>query len=349
MATSIKLSELKRLNQASLTDTDLFLVTDQETNASMALSYKVLREKLLTSLQETVTALQADVDSNETEVYEVIAQLQEDVDANEVASFNARSTETLNREQAVAALQALIDSLSTEASSRLTRIEALEADPTTKTYVDEQIASLIDGAPGVLDTLNELSEALGGDSNLAATLSNSISTLQASLDALSLVVDEKASSEALTAEVTRATDAEAALQTSIDTLSAQSQATDTSLTAQINAEVSRATGVEGTLRTDLDAEITARTSGNTDLDTRLTSLEGVVDGLDIDLSPDTLNSIKELADSLGGDDDFVSTINNLVAEETAARIEADSRQEQANLEHILAFGGDLTVLDLSVG
>ena len=327
MATSIKLSELKRLNQTSLTDTDLFLVTDQETNASMALTYKVLREKLLTSLQETVTALQAEVDSNENAVYEVIAQLQEDVDANEVASFNARSTETLNREQAVAALQALIDALQTEAASRNTRIEALESDPTTKTYVDEQIAALVDGAPEVLNTLNELSEALGGDSNLAGTLTNSISTLQAALDA----------------EATRALDAEAAIQADVDQNEADAEAA-------------------------IAAEATARQNADTALDTRLTSLEGVVDGLDIDISPETLNSINELAAAIGDDADFVGTINTSIAAvqadvdqneadadaalaaEEAARLLRQQREDEATIQLIQAFDGErLSVIDLSVG
>lgn len=327
MATSIKLSELKRLNQTSLTDTDLFLVTDQETNASMALTYKVLREKLLTSLQETVTALQAEVDSNENAVYEVIAQLQQDVDANEVASFNARSTETLNREQAVAALQALIDALQTEAASRNTRIEALESDPTTKTYVDGQIAALVDGAPEVLNTLNELSEALGGDSNLAGTLTNSISTLQAALDA----------------EATRALDAEAAIQADVDQNEADAEAA-------------------------IAAEATARQNADTALDTRLTSLEGVVDGLDIDISPETLNSINELAAAIGDDADFVGTINTSIAAvqadvdqneadadaalaaEEAARLLRQQREDEATIQLIQAFDGErLSVIDLSVG
>jgi small-conductance mechanosensitive channel len=327
MPTSIKLSELTRLQPANLTDTDLFLVTDQETNASMALTYKVLREKLLTSLQETVTALQAEVDSNENQVYEVITQLQQDVDANEVASFNARSTETLNREQAVAALQALIDALQTEAASRNTRIEALESDPTTKTYVDEQIAALVDGAPEVLNTLNELSEALGGDSNLAGTLTNSISTLQAALDA----------------EATRALDAEAAIQADVDQNEADAEAA-------------------------IAAEATARQNADTALDTRLTSLEGVVDGLDIDISPETLNSINELAAAIGDDADFVGTINTSIAAvqadvdqneadadaalaaEEAARLLRQQREDEATIQLIQAFDGErLSVLDLSVG
>lgn len=40
--------------------------------------------------------------------------------------------------------------------------------------IDAQVSSLVDGAPGTLDTLNELAAALGDDPNLATTLSNQI-------------------------------------------------------------------------------------------------------------------------------------------------------------------------------
>jgi len=47
-------------------------------------------------------------------------------------------------------------------------------DFTTKAYVDLQISNLIDSAPGTLDTLNELAEALNDDDDAIVTLTNSI-------------------------------------------------------------------------------------------------------------------------------------------------------------------------------
>lgn len=41
-------------------------------------------------------------------------------------------------------------------------------------YVDDRIVGLVDSAPGVLDTLNELSKALGDDPNFATTMTNLI-------------------------------------------------------------------------------------------------------------------------------------------------------------------------------
>ena len=43
-----------------------------------------------------------------------------------------------------------------------------------KSYVDTQVASVVDSAPGTLDTLNELAAALGDDSNFSTTVTNSI-------------------------------------------------------------------------------------------------------------------------------------------------------------------------------
>lgn len=57
-------------------------------------------------------------------------------------------------------------------------------DGANKAYVDTQINNLINGAPGALDTLNELAAAMGDNANLSADLTNSIATKadQTSLD-----------------------------------------------------------------------------------------------------------------------------------------------------------------------
>ena len=50
----------------------------------------------------------------------------------------------------------------------------LSTDAANKSYVDTAIANLIDGAPGTIDTLNELAAALGDDPNFATTMTNSL-------------------------------------------------------------------------------------------------------------------------------------------------------------------------------
>jgi hypothetical protein len=45
-----------------------------------------------------------------------------------------------------------------------------------KSYVDTSVANLVDGAPALLDTLNELAAAIGDDANFATTLTTSVGT-----------------------------------------------------------------------------------------------------------------------------------------------------------------------------
>lgn len=47
-------------------------------------------------------------------------------------------------------------------------------NPSTKKYVDDKIAGLVNSAPETLDTLNELASALGNDANFANTVTNSL-------------------------------------------------------------------------------------------------------------------------------------------------------------------------------
>jgi hypothetical protein len=71
---------------------------------------------------------------------------------------------TLNMD---AATTATITNLSTPVNS---------GDAASKGYVDTEIASLVDSAPGTLDTLNELAAALGDDPNFSTTITTSIAT-----------------------------------------------------------------------------------------------------------------------------------------------------------------------------
>ena len=62
----------------------------------------------------------------------------------------------------------------------------------SKLYADQRVSDLVNGAPEILDTLKEISDALGGDANLAGTLTGQISSVQSGL----------------TSEISRATAAE---------------------------------------------------------------------------------------------------------------------------------------------
>lgn len=50
----------------------------------------------------------------------------------------------------------------------------LSTDAANKSYVDTAISNLINGAPGTIDTLNEIAVALGNDANFSTTMTNSL-------------------------------------------------------------------------------------------------------------------------------------------------------------------------------
>ena len=101
-------------------------------------------------------------------------------------------------------LQTAIASIANEALAREAadttlsgRLDVLEADPTTATalaagdaatlssansYTDTAVSNVINSAPGVLDTLGEIADAINDDANVYTTLVSQISAVQADVD-----------------------------------------------------------------------------------------------------------------------------------------------------------------------
>lgn len=65
----------------------------------------------------------------------------------------------------------------------------------TTTYVDTSVAGLVDSAPETLDTLNELSAALGNDPNFATTVANQIGTKVDKVDGKGLSTNDYTTAE----------------------------------------------------------------------------------------------------------------------------------------------------------
>jgi hypothetical protein len=91
-----------------------------------------------------------------------------------------------------------------------TRLDVIEGDSNTEGSIKKAVADVVDLAPEALDTLKELSDALGNDENYAATIATQLGTLQTDVDN-----NETAAADAVEDEKSRAMAVESGLQASI--------------------------------------------------------------------------------------------------------------------------------------
>lgn len=101
--------------------------------------------------------------------------------AIDTAAADATSKAATAKAEAIQA--AAQDATSKAATAKAEAIQAAAQDATSKagtaeanakTYADGLITALVDGAPGALNTLNELAAALGDDANYATTITNAL-------------------------------------------------------------------------------------------------------------------------------------------------------------------------------
>ena len=175
----------------------------------------------------------------------------------------------------------------------------------TKGYVDQEISNLIGGAPGVLDTLNEIANALGDDANFAATITTALAT-KASIEYVNsaeVALQSYADTAEADAVATAAayTDAEITSTVSYvdseiviakaDAATAATTYTDAevvTLQASIDSEASARSAADTALAADIASEETARVAADTGLDTAkadktvtLTAGDGLTGGGDL--------------------------------------------------------------------
>ena len=167
-----------------------------DTQSAFGVTSKTMKENVDTLVGQMSTLL-ADAPETLDTLNEIAAAISDDpaffttmASANTTLQNNitALSTAAATARTALqTALQANIDAEALTGSNARgvlgVRLDALELDSVTKTYVDAAVTNLIDAAPGVLDTLNELAAAIGDDENFATTITNNIATVQADVDA----------------------------------------------------------------------------------------------------------------------------------------------------------------------
>lgn len=114
------------------------------------------------------------------------------------------------------------------------------ADAATKLYVDTQVSSLVDSAPGTLDTLNELAAALGDDPNFATTITNSLAA-KLSLSGGTMTGAIAMGANKITGLATPEASTDAANKGYIDTMASSAGASATAAAASAAAAATSAT------------------------------------------------------------------------------------------------------------
>ena len=259
-----------------------------------------------------IAALQADVDQNESDADAAIAALQADVDQNEsdadaaIAAVQADVDQNeSDADAAIAAVQADVDQNEADADTAIA-LKADIASPTftgtpaaptagagtnttqlaTTAFVTAAVAALVDGAPGAIDTLNELAAALGDDANFSTTITNSIAAVQADVD------QNEVDSDA----------AESALSGRIDTLEADpTTASAVALKANIASPALTGTPTAPTAAADTNTTQIATTAY---VQTEVSDLVGD--------APVSLNTLGKIADSLNDDINGLTNVTTLV-------------------------------------
>lgn len=207
------------------------------------------------------------------------------VDANGSASLaqvSAANVTTTGDSNVQTVLNSLSSSLSSEASSRVSGDSSL----TTKIGADvaAAVSALVDGAPDLLNTLNELAAAIGDDANYATTITNAVGSVNTKVGSVQTVLTNSISSETSAREsadisLTSALSIEASSLTSVDVslnsalsgeVSSRTSA-DTSLTNALSSETSIRTSVDTSLNSALSSETSTRTSADTSLNSALSS------------------------------------------------------------------------------
>ena len=134
------------------------------------------RKAALLALQSTVNQSITRIDGNVTQLQNLFNQKFQTI-LDQVSNMNATFEEKV----------AILDDLRDTILDNQAQLAVVQGDETTdgsinkalfdaKAYTDLKVSELLNDAPAVLDTLKELSDALGGDENFVTTINNSITS-----------------------------------------------------------------------------------------------------------------------------------------------------------------------------
>ncbi len=193
----------------------------------------------------------------------------DEINAEESARAAAIAAEESARIAADNALDGRLDVLEGNDSTSGSVAKALKD---AKAYADQKISDLVDGAPGLLDTLNELAAAIGDDESFATSIANQIAGLSGDITAL-----QNASGLDLDAEESARIAADNALDGRLDILEGADTVVGSVAKALKDAKAytdSEVSAEESARVAADDAEQSARIAADNALDGRLDILEG---------------------------------------------------------------------------
>lgn len=177
---------------------------------------KARSEAAEAALASSVSALEAEIGDN---LQGAIASLQSDVAAE---TARAQAIEgTLS-----ASVSALQTQVGTDLQNTITALQGADAAnlAEAKAHADSKIAELVNSAPEVLNTLKELSDALGGDENFAATISGQLGAVQSAVssEASRALASESALDAKIVAETANRSSALTGVETKLSAVVASS-------------------------------------------------------------------------------------------------------------------------------
>jgi hypothetical protein len=241
---SKKISELtEKITQ--LDQNDLFLVTTGGQSKSVKVStleapLKTYADTKASQAQSAAiasasAALQSAINTEVARATGVESGLQSQISSEITRAQASESSISSALSAEVTRAQAAESSLSSAISSEVSNRQAADVVvlQDAKDYADQKLSDLVSSAPAVLDTLNELAQALNDDANFASTVSSQIGTLTTSINN----------------EVTRAQAAEDSLAILLSSEVTSRANGDSSLQSAINNEVTRAQAAENLIST----------------------------------------------------------------------------------------------------
>jgi hypothetical protein len=172
------------------------------------------------------------------------------IQASQIETGNGQDLETR-----LSAIEANSDTDLASLESRLSTEEATSraAETSLEGRISTQISALVDGAPAVLDTLNEIAAALSNNPSFAADLATSIGSLES---AISTETSRAVSAESL--EANRAISAEGSLEGRISSEESVRASAVTSLEARLSSNVESGLSQEASIRASADASLETR-------------------------------------------------------------------------------------------